>query len=79
MQATEDYDTPSQMNLHQSVDVLPVARALEEQAMREGESLSTSTSLPKKPRGRPKKNPPKSPSIIESEDNTSDVVCVALL
>ena len=53
-QATEDYDTPSQMNLHQSVDVLPVARALEEQAMREGESLSTSTAPPKKPRGRPK-------------------------
>ena len=53
-EATEDYNTPSQMNLHQSVDVLPVARALEEQAIREGESLSTSTSLPKKPRGRPK-------------------------
>ncbi|KAI0704423.1 hypothetical protein C8T65DRAFT_246961 [Cerioporus squamosus] len=50
-QLTQDFDTPSQVHLQQSVDVLPVAMALQEQAMREGDQSSSSA---KRPRGRPK-------------------------
>ncbi|RDX50695.1 hypothetical protein OH76DRAFT_436154 [Lentinus brumalis] len=67
-QLMQDFDSPSQINLQQSVDVLPVARALEEQAMWEADQSSASA---KRPRGRPKGS--KNKATLEREASAVDV------